>query len=66
MGYLPACAAGGASWLRGYRRKDGRIVVTHTEVPEALSGQGVGSMLVRDVLDRLRADGRRSCPNAGS
>jgi predicted GNAT family acetyltransferase len=40
-----------------YRREDGRIVLTHTEVPEALSGQGVGSKLVRAVLERLRADG---------
>ena len=28
----------------------------HTEVPEALSGQGVGSRLVRGVLDRTRAE----------
>ena len=43
-----------------YRRKgDGRIVLTHTEVPEALSGQGVGSKLVRGVLDRVRAEGSK-------
>jgi hypothetical protein len=42
-----------------YQREDGRIVLTHTEVPEALSGQGVGSTLVRVVLDQLRTDGMR-------
>lgn len=41
----------------GTERADGVVVLTHTEVPEALSGQGVGSRLVRGVLDRLRADG---------
>ena len=39
------------------RAGGGRVVLTHTEVPEALSGQGVGSTLVRGALDRLRADG---------
>jgi predicted GNAT family acetyltransferase len=52
-------AVGDAIAFIDYRREDGRIVLTHTEVPEALSGQGVGSMLVRDVLDRLRADGMK-------
>ncbi len=37
-----------------YRRAADRIVLTHTEVPEALSGQGVGSKLVAGVLDRIR------------
>jgi predicted GNAT family acetyltransferase len=42
-----------------YRREGDHITLTHTEVPEALSGQGVGSKLVRGVLDALAADGRR-------
>ncbi len=40
-----------------YRREGNRIVLLHTEVPVALSGQGVGLKLVSGVLDRLRADG---------
>jgi predicted GNAT family acetyltransferase len=49
-------AVGDAIAFIDYRREDGHIVLTHTEVPEALSGQGVGSTLVRGVLDRLGAD----------
>ena len=32
-------------------------MLTHTEVPEALSGQGVGSKLVAAVLDKMRSEG---------
>ncbi len=51
-------ASGGAVAFVEYRREgDGRIALTHTEVPEALSGQGVGSRLVAGVLDRIRSEG---------
>ena len=40
-----------------YRRDGDRIVLTRTEVPDALSGQGVGSKLVAGVLDRIRSQG---------
>ena len=50
-------ASGDAIAFVEYRRAGGRIVLTHTEVPEALSGQGVGSKLVAEVLDRIRAEG---------
>ncbi|MGG5818384.1 GNAT family N-acetyltransferase [Falsiroseomonas sp. HW251] len=43
-----------------YRRDGATLVLTHTEVPEALNGQGVGSRLARGVLDLLRAQGRRA------
>jgi predicted GNAT family acetyltransferase len=46
-----------------YRREgSGRIVLTHTEVPKALSGRGIGSKLVRGTLDRLRREGLRIVP----
>ncbi len=45
-----------------YRRAGDRIALLHTEVPEALSGQGVGSKLVRAVLDRIRAEGLKVVP----
>ena len=44
------------------RSGDGRIALLHTEVPEALSGQGVGSRLVRGTLDAVRAEGLKVVP----
>jgi uncharacterized protein len=40
-----------------YRLSPGVITFTHTEVPKALSGRGVGSMLARGALDHIRANG---------
>lgn len=31
-----------------------RLVLTHTEVPDELRGEGVGSRLARSVLDQVR------------
>ncbi len=45
-----------------YRRAGDRIVLAHTEVPEALSGRGVGSKLVRGTLDAVRAEGLKVVP----
>ena len=45
-----------------YRREDDHIALLHTEVPEALSGRGVGSKLVRGVLDALRAERAKVVP----
>lgn len=39
-----------------YQRDDGRIVLTGTEVDEALEGRGVGSALVRAALDHAEAE----------
>ncbi len=44
---------------------DGRVALLHTEVPEALSGRGVGSTLVRGVPDALRAEGAKVLPRCG-
>ncbi len=56
-------ASGGAVAFVEYRRAgDGRIALLHTEVPEALSGQGVGSKLVRGTLDAVRAEGLKVVP----
>lgn len=43
-----------------YDRSGDRLVLTHTEVPEALAGHGVGSRLARGVLELLRRDGRKA------
>ncbi len=45
-----------------YRRAGDRIALLHTEVPEALSGRGVGSKLVRGTLDAVRAEGLQVVP----
>ncbi len=59
-------ACGGAVAFVGYERTaGGRIAPLHTGVPEALSGQGVGSKLVRGVLEALRAEGAKVVPRCG-
>lgn len=45
-----------------YRLDGDRVVLTHTEVPRAVEGRGIGGALVRAVLDRIRADGRKVVP----
>jgi uncharacterized protein len=37
-----------------YSLSNGKIVFTHTGVPEALSGQGIGALLARSGLDYAR------------
>jgi len=39
-----------------YEPTDGGILIVHTEVDDAFEGHGVGSALVRQMLDQLRAD----------
>lgn len=45
-----------------YKLSPGVITFTHTEVPPALSGQGVGSRLARGALDQARAMGLKVVP----
>lgn len=45
-----------------YRRDDLTVMVVHTEVPRALEGRGVGSLLVGGMLDLIRAEGRKVAP----
>jgi predicted GNAT family acetyltransferase len=40
-----------------YKRDGGVITIMHTEVPAALNGRGIGSALVRGLLDLMRAQG---------
>ena len=42
-----------------YQRVGDQIILTHTEVPEAMSGQGVGSKLMAGVLDKIRSEGAK-------
>jgi hypothetical protein len=50
-----------------YKRTDGVLTILHTEVPKALEGHGIGSVLIRDVLDTARSQGLKVialCPFA--
>lgn len=40
----------------------GSIYLTHTEVPKALEGKGVGSYLVKLVLEKVKESGLRLVP----
>jgi hypothetical protein len=53
---------GGEIAIAAYRLADGRISFTHTEVPEALEGQGVASALVAGALDDVRRQGLKVVP----
>ena len=48
-----------------YRLAPGVITLSHTEVPQELEGQGLGSKLVRGVLDIVRARGLKVVPACG-
>lgn len=56
-------AIAGELALAYYRLEGDRVVLTHTEVPQALSGQGVGSRLAKGVFEQLRASGRKVVPH---
>ena len=45
-----------------YRRIDGILSILHTEVPKELEGRGIGSALIRGVLDSARAQGLKVNP----
>ncbi|WP_431855055.1 GNAT family N-acetyltransferase [Azospirillum sp.] len=50
-------AEDGAVAFAEYRVRDGQLVFTHTEVPDSLSGRGVGSRLAKGALGLARARG---------
>lgn len=42
---------------------DGNFNLLHTEVPEKFEGKGIGSKLVKQTLEKIKADGKKtSCP----
>lgn len=48
---------------------EGRYVMTHTEVPFAASGQGIGSRLAKGIFEMARRDGLQlvlRCPFLGA
>lgn len=54
--------AGGLLAVCEFNRLSSAVMFTHTEVPEALEGRGVGSSLVRGALDDVRAQGLEVIP----
>ncbi|MFA6265207.1 MAG: GNAT family N-acetyltransferase [Pseudolabrys sp.] len=48
-----------------YKRGDGLITITHTEVPKELGGRGIGTALAHGLLELVRAEGikvKALCP----
>jgi predicted GNAT family acetyltransferase len=45
-----------------YQRVGDRLVLVHTEVPEALGGRGLGGVLVRAALDAAAREGLTIVP----
>jgi uncharacterized protein len=45
-----------------YRMTPGVITFVHTEVPQALSGRGVATKLIRGALELVRAQGLKVVP----
>jgi uncharacterized protein len=45
-----------------YRMAPRVITFIHTEVPQALSGQGIGTKLIRGALEIVRAQGLKVVP----
>lgn len=54
--------AEGALAFIDYRRSGGNVSMTYAEVPAALRGGGVGSMLVEGALALVRARGEKVVP----
>ena len=52
----------GAVAFADYEMDGDTLVLTHTEVPAALSGKGIGSALARGVLDDARRRGLKVLP----
>ncbi|RDE04839.1 GNAT family N-acetyltransferase [Sphingomonas aracearum] len=52
----------GETAVAAYQREGDVIVFTHTVVPPAIEGHGVGSKLIRGALDAARDQGLRVVP----
>jgi uncharacterized protein len=48
--------------IAAYRRRDGRVAFTHTEVDQSCEGRGFGGMLVAAALDEARKRGDEVVP----
>ena len=57
-----AIHTGGVTAVLEYQLFEDKVVYTHTEVPPALEGKGIGSRLVKAGLDWARSEGLRVVP----
>jgi predicted GNAT family acetyltransferase len=48
--------------LAAYMLDGDRVSFTHTEVPQELEGQGIGSKLIEGALAQVREDGLKIVP----
>jgi uncharacterized protein len=48
-----------------YRKGDGHLVVYHSEVPREVEGRGIGSALVRGMLEDMRTRNLKIVPRCG-
>lgn len=55
-------SSGGHTAYIEYRRKGDKVFLIHTEVPAAMSGRAVGSVLVEKVFSHLEEMGLRMVP----
>ena len=54
--------SGVVAGFAAYRRREGRVVFTHTEVDPDAGQEGLGSRLVRAALDDVRSKGGSIVP----
>lgn len=54
--------ADGATAQLVYAVEPGRLVLVHTEVPDALGGRGIGGALVRTAVERAATQGLTVVP----
>lgn len=52
----------GSVAIAEYTLPAGRVMFTHTEVPEGHEGKGIGTMLIRFALDAARERGLKVIP----
>lgn len=55
-------AVDGGTAVLQYMERDGALYLTHTEVPPELEGQGIGSKLVKHVLEQAKSRGQKVAP----
>ena len=53
---------GGVFAIAAYILRDGKIIFTHTEVPDGHEGQGIGTALIRAGLGAARERGLKLVP----
>lgn len=57
-----AMTVDGKRAVAAYQREGGAITFTHTKVPSAIEGRGVGGKLIRFALDSARDEGLKVIP----